>query len=89
MEATKAACQDAASEEGAEFAFDEGRECLVIGVASRRGSDARAERLQVLLDDLVQRGRFRSAAHPFGCESHSDSVHRDPQRWRLERAKPC
>jgi len=66
MEPAEAARQDVTSEEGAQLAFDEGREVLVIGVASRRGGDARAEGLQVLLDDLVERGCLRLAAHPFG-----------------------
>lgn len=71
MQTTEAMRQDAAGEEGAELAFDEGREDPVIGVASRRGGDARAEGLQVVLDDLMERGCLRSAAHPFGWRLRS------------------
>ena len=80
MHATEAAGEDAASEEGAEFALDEGGECRVSGVGRRGGSDAGTEGPQVLLDDLVQRGCFRLAANPFGCGSHTESVLRKPQR---------
>ncbi|MBK8095980.1 MAG: hypothetical protein IPK26_02675 [Planctomycetes bacterium] len=80
MQATETGGQEAAGEDRAEFAFAEGRECRGIGVARRGGGDARAEGLQVLLDDLVQRGRFRPAANPLGCGSHTESVLRNPQR---------